>query len=356
MNRTLIAALAIVSVFAVGCNRGEESTASGTTGTTGGTATPGKKLKLVYIPKNTGNSYFDEVTRGFKDAADEMGFDFTTVGPSSADSASQIPILKEQIQQGVDIIAISANSPDALNQVLDEAKSKGITIITVDSDLNGNESHRDAAVLPADFSEIGPGQIELLGSLTGYEGDFAILSATTTSPNQNAWIEGMKAALKDPKYAKMKLVDVVYGDDKPDKSTTEADALLAKYPNLRGIISPTSVGLAAAAPVVERAGVYPGGPHAVGKGLQLTGLSTPSQLKKFVDKGVVTSFQLWAPYNEGYIAAHLGSDIHEGKVKPAADGTYSTPKLGERKFSAKLEIYGGPLVTFDKKTTAEAKF
>jgi len=359
MTRTLIAALAIVTVFAVGCNRGEEASPSAS-GTTGGSspAATGKKLKIVYIPKNTGNPYFDEVTRGFKDAATEMGSDFTTVGPASTDSASQIPILKEQIQQGVDIIAISANSPDALNQVLDEAKSRGITVITVDSDLNGNESHRDAAVLPADFTQIGPGQVELLGSLTGYEGDFAILSATTTSPNQNAWIEGMKTALKDPKYAKMKLVDTVYGDDKPDKSTTEADALLAKYPNLRGIISPTSVGLAAAAPVVERAGLYPGGPHAVGKGLQLTGLSTPNQLKKFVDKGVVSAFQLWAPYNEGYIAAHLGADIHNGKVKPAADGSFSTPKLGDRKFSQKLEIFGGPLVTFDKKNiaTPEANF
>ena len=192
-----------------------------------------------------------------------------------------------------------SNSPDALNTVLDQAKAKGITVITVDADLSGNESHRDAAVLPADFAEIGPGQVELLGKLTDYEGEFAILSATTDAPNQNAWIAKMKETLAQPKYSKMKLVETVYGDDEPQKSTTECEALLSKHPNLRGIISPTSVGLAAAAPVVERAGVYPGGAHAVGKGLQLTGLSTPNQLKKFVKNGTVSAFQLWAPYNEG---------------------------------------------------------
>jgi rhamnose transport system substrate-binding protein len=355
MNRTTLALLALVTIFAVGCNREPDASASSTTGSAG-PAAAGKKLKIVYIPKNSGNPYFDEVNRGFKEAADALNCDFSTNAPATGEATSQIPIIKEQIQQGVDVIAISANSPDALNQVLDEAKSKGITVITVDADLAGNESHRDAAVLPANFDDIGPGQVELLGSMIGYEGDIAILSATTDAPNQNAWIAKMKETLAQPKYAKMHLVDTVYGDDKPDKSTTEAEGLLAKYPNLRGIISPTSVGLAAAAPVIERAGVYPGGPKAVGKGLQLTGLSTPKQLAKFVQDGSVTSFQLWAPYNEGYIAVELAQQIHDGKLKPAAGGDFESKKFGKQKFTSKLELYGSPLQTFDKKNISDFNF
>lgn len=341
----LVAALLVTGL--TGCNRDSGS---------GGSGSGGGGMKIVYIPKNSGNPYFDEVTRGFEDAAKEMHADFTTTAPASADATSQIPIIKQQIQRGVDVIAISPNSPDALNQVLDEAKSKGIAVITVDADLTGNESHRDACVLQADFSQIGPSQIELLGKLTDYEGDFAILSATPDAPNQNAWIAKMHEALKDPKYAKMHLVDTVYGDDKDQKSTTECEALLAKHPGLRGIISPTSVGLAASAQVVQQAGVYPGGPHAQGKGLELTGLSTPKQMRKFVDSGVVTSFQLWAPYNEGYIAAHLGADIKQGKAKPAPGADYETPKFGKQKFSDKLELIGGPLETFDKSNIANFNF
>ena len=77
---------------------------------------------------------------------------------------------------------------------------------------------------PTDTSKIGPAQIELLGKEMNYEGDFAILSATTDSPNQNAWIADMKTALKDPKYAKMKLVDTVYGNDEAQKTETRATA------------------------------------------------------------------------------------------------------------------------------------
>lgn len=338
MTRTPLVLLALLTLVAAGCNQSGSSAAGGS----------GGHLKIVYIPKNTGNPYFAEVDRGFQEAAKALNFDYSTTAPATADATSQIPIIKEQIQRGVDVIAISANSPDALNEVLDQARSRGIAVITVDADLVGNESHRDAAVLPADFTKIGSSQVELLGSLTGYEGDFAILSATTDAPNQNAWIANMKDALKDPKYAKMHLVDTVYGDDEPQKSTTECEGLLAKHPDLRGIISPTSVGLAASAQVVDRAGVFPGGPHAVGKGLQLTGLSTPNQLKKAVKDGAVTSFQLWSPYNEGYLAAEIGAQIHDKKLKPTAGASFKSSKFGDLTFSNKLELVAGPLITFDK--------
>jgi rhamnose transport system substrate-binding protein len=350
MNRSMPLLLALGLLLASGCNR-NSGPASGSAQAGGSTS-----LKIVYIPKNTGNPYFTEVDRGFEDAAKEIGADYHTTGPAKADASEQIPMIKEQIQRGVDVIAISADSVDALNPVLDEARSKGITVITVDADLVGNETHRNAAVLPADFDTVGVSQIELLGKLTGYEGDFAILSAKQDAPNQNVWIEKMRQALKDPKYEKMHLVDVVYGDDEPQKSTTECEALLAKYPNLRGIISPTSVGLAAGAEVVDRAGVFPGGPHAVGKGLELTGLSTPDQLKKFVADGSVTAFQLWAPYNEGYIAVYLGQAIHDKKLTPKVDEEFETKKFGKSKFTNKLELIAGPLATFDKSNVDKFNF
>src|SRR5581483_5110258 len=107
------------------------------------------------------------------------------------------------------VICVCPNSVDALNATFDEARSKGTKIVTVDADLTGNESHRDACVLPTDFDKLGAEQIELLGSQINYQGKFAILSATTDAPNQNYWISGMKEALKEAKYSKMILVDIV---------------------------------------------------------------------------------------------------------------------------------------------------
>ena len=59
----------------------------------------------------------------------------------------------------------------------------------------------------------------------------------------------MKQELK--KYPKMQLVSIVYGNDDPTTSTQVTQGLLQQYPNLKGIISPTTVGIAAAAAVLD---------------------------------------------------------------------------------------------------------
>jgi len=290
-----------------------------------GAAAAQDDIDVVYIPKNTGNPYFDSIIGGFEDAADKLGFNFTTVAPATAEATSQIPFLNAQIQRRVDVIAISPNSPDALNQIFDRARSRGIKVLIVNSDIPGSEEHRDAAVLPVDFSTIGPAQVELLGSLIGYEGEIAILSATTDAPDQNVWIADMEEVLEnDPKYEGMELVDIVYGDDDPQKSTTEMEALLANYPDLRGVISPTTVGVAAAAQVVETAGAA--------DEVEVTGLGTPNQMRRFIKNGTVEAFQLWSPYNEGWLAGHLAVGLTEGTIEAEPGNSFSVPDLGEISF------------------------
>src|SRR3954451_16658714 len=117
----------------------------------------------------------------------------------------------------------------------------------------------------------------------------------------------MKEAMKEAKYKDIKLVEEVYGEDEPEKRTTEAQALLANDPKLRGIISPTTVGVAACAQVVETAGKA--------SQVNVTGLGTPNQMRRFVQNGTVKKFQLWSPKDEGYVAACLGVALATGKVE-----------------------------------------
>lgn len=340
-----------VSTFAVMLLSGCGSTKSGDAGPTGAGASAGASasaVKTVFIPKSAGNPYFARMEIGFDRSKGSAGIEYSTQAPQAADATSQISVIKNQVQRGQQVLVISPNSPDALNEALDQAQAKGVVVITADADLVGNESHRSVGVLPVDFSTIGPSQVELLGSMIGYEGEIAILSATSDAPNQNAWIEGMKTALEDSKYAKMKLVDVVYGDDEPQKSSTEMEGLLVKHPNLRGVIAPTSVGLAAAAQVLTKQGNYPGGPKATGKGLVLTGLGTPNELKKAVKEGAVQKFQLWDPADIGDVAAFLASQLGQKKLELKAGLEFEIPGKGKFKIGEKNVVIAGALVTFDK--------
>ncbi|WP_421758682.1 substrate-binding domain-containing protein [Devosia sp.] len=307
-------------------------------------------VKIVYIGKNTGNPYFDSITGGFQDACKSLGCEFEFVAPATAEATSQIPFIEAQIQRGVNVIAIAPNSPDALNQVLDSAKAKGILVLTVNGDLTGNESHRDATILPTDFTKVGADQVEMVGSLIGYEGEIAILSATTEAPDQNKWIVGMNDTLKnDPKYAKMKLVATVYGDDQPEKSTTEMEALLSNFPNLKGVIAPTTVGIAAAAQVVQSRGIA--------STVHVTGLGLPSEMRDFVKDGTVTAFQLWSPYNEGWLAAHFAVGVLGGTIKNEVGATFDVPNLGTKTIDPNNSINTqAGLTTFDAKNIDDFTF
>lgn len=351
MIRTLLATVLVAGIFVAGC-----APASNDAAATGGNQTKSGALHFVFVPKSAGNPYFAEVEKGLQKGAKELGATIETQAPTSADATSQVGTIKDALQRGVDVLVVSANAPDTLNDVFDDARKKGVIVLTVDSDITGNEEHRDASVLPTDFAKVGPALVENLASLTGGQGDFAILSAATDAPNQNAWIAGMKEALKDPKYAGLKLVDTVYGNDEPEKSATEMQALLTKYPDLRAVVSPTSVGLGAAAQVLETSGQYPGGPKAKGPGIELTGLATPNQLRAAVEKGVVKKFQLWSPADMGEIAAHLGAALHAKKFLPEEGKSFDVPGLGSKTFSAKGVVYAGPLVTFDKANIAKFDF
>ncbi|HLO97798.1 MAG TPA: substrate-binding domain-containing protein, partial [Fimbriimonas sp.] len=168
--KNLVAKLVVVgtlSALVLGC--GSTKTADNSPVVPGESS--GAKTKVVFIPKSAGNPYFARVEEGFKKATD---IDFSTQAPQSADATSQISVLKDQVQRGQQVIVLSPNSPDALNETLDQITAKGVTVITADSDLTGNESHRTVGVLPVDFSTIGPEQVELLGSMINYEGEFAI--------------------------------------------------------------------------------------------------------------------------------------------------------------------------------------
>ena len=111
---------------------------------------------------------------------------------------------------------------------------------------------RQVFVNQADTALIGQTLMDAVYDITGGEGQWTILSATSQAANQNAWIEAMQNVMEsDEKYANLELVDIVYGDDEPQPSTEQTQALLQNYPDLKLICAPTTVGINVAAKVLQ---------------------------------------------------------------------------------------------------------
>ncbi|BAS26415.1 sugar ABC transporter substrate-binding protein [Limnochorda pilosa] len=294
-----------------------------------------QQVRIAFIPKNLGNPFFDAVYAGVQRAAGELGFSTVEIGPPTADPASQIPFIQQQVAQNVDAIILSANDAHAVVPALQAAMRRGVKVVTVDADAA--PEGRQAYIQPVDFTKIGEEQVKLLAELLGGRGEIAILSATTTAPNQNFWIEGMKVELAKPEYSGMKLVKIAYGDDEPQKSFRETEALLAGYPNLRGIIAPTTVGIAAGAQALET--------NRAADRVQLTGLGLPNQMRQYVKNGTVTAFQLWDPSQMGYAAVYLVKAMVDG-FEPKPGLSFAAGDLGERAFGENNVVIAGPLTTF----------
>jgi rhamnose transport system substrate-binding protein len=274
----------------------------------------------VLVPKNLGNPYFDTANNGAQEAAKELGIKVLYQGSATADATEQITLLNSLIAQKPCALAISANDADALVPTGKTAMEAGIPVVTWDSAIA--PEGRDLLINQAVTKDIGATLVKMASDLAGADGGkIAVLSATSTAPNQNAWIEVMKEELKKPEYSKLELVEVVYGDDDDTKSYNEAQSLFTKYPDLKVIVAPTTVGVAAAGRAVTDANL-------IGK-VFVTGLGTPNQMREYVKNGAAPQFALWNPADLGYLAVYAMHALATGAIKGEAGETFKAGRLGD---------------------------
>jgi rhamnose transport system substrate-binding protein len=353
--RMLFAALALFAVLlfaACGETQDDESataektTESGTSGEANPDAPIKEGLKTVSIPKQLGNPYEEYEHSGVDEALEELGGSNTIKGSTDAGASSQISIINAAVQSKPDAIIIAGNDPDAVAPALKQAAQRGVKIVAMDSGVATDA--RSVFVNQVTTQLIGENQVESIGKQIDYKGEIAILSATANATNQNSWIKVMKETLKKPKYKDMKLVKVAYGDDDDQKSFQETQGLIQAYPNLAGIISPTTVGVSAAARYLSTS-------PQKGK-VKLTGLGFPSQMKKFVKDGTVEEFQLWVPKDVGYLAGQAAAALASGRITGKEGEKFEAGRLGEYTIGTDGEIVLGPLTTFTKDNVDDFDF
>ena len=268
------------------------------------TPADGGKDTYAIVCKDASNPYMLKMIEGFKKSCEAIGVEMVTKSPESATVDGQIQIVNELIAQGVKGIAIAANDAAALENVISEAKKAGIVVVTLDSDTKGSQMF----VNQAGVEQVAQVLVDSCLDMAGGEGQFAVLSASSTATNQNAWIAAMKVIIdgNPDKYGKLEWVETVYGDDEAQKSTDEMQNLMTKYPDLKVVCCPTTVGILAAAKVVA---------NKPDCGIKVAGLGLPSEMKDYVGEGKACPYMyLWNPIEVGECAAYMIKAIIDGKV------------------------------------------
>ena len=277
--------------------------------------------KIAIITKSAGNPYNEKEAQGFQEVVEAEGGEAIVQHPETITADAQIAVIQSLISQGVDAICIAANDENSLQAALEDAMDEGIAVSCLDSKVNADS--RKTFVNQAGTVEIGQTLVDAVYDMAGGEGQWAILSATSQAANQNAWIEAMKAVIDgDEKYSALELVEVAYGDDEPQKSTDQTLALLANYPDLKVICAPTTVGIAAAAKVLQDSDTA----------VKLTGLGLPSEMAEYIgedDEHSCPYMFLWNPIDVGRLGAYTSIALINGDITGAAGDTFTAGDMGD---------------------------
>jgi rhamnose transport system substrate-binding protein len=286
-------------------------------------ATPGKAAKMILLPKFLGIAVFDQAHDGAEEAAKELqnSEKLQFLGPTAENSvAGQIEIVTTAKTQGVNAIMISNNAGDQIAPAAKAAADAGIKVVTWDSPIPGAEGE-SIFVAQVDFKQTGQVMADMALHILGDAGGkFAVLSASPDAANQNAWIAAMKDALKDAKYSKLELLDVVYGNDQSEASYKQALALVDKYPDMKLIMAPTTVGIAAAAKAMQDEGLC--------DKVKVSGLGLPAEMVSYTKNGCAPEFALWSFTDLGYLTYYTTYMLATGAIKGEAGETFEAGRMG----------------------------
>ncbi len=362
---SILLCVCMIAVFGVGCSQPQQETSeapvsespsaseSAQAPSEEASADAGANLAdmtFAIITKSAGNPYNEREASGFQEVIEGIGATCIIKHPEEITAEAQINIINELVAQEVDAIAIAANDADALQTALTTAMDEGIKVVSLDSATNA--ASRLVHINQAGVKEVAQALMDAVLDLSGGSGDWAILSATSTATNQNAWIAAMGEIAKEDKYSGLNLVETAYGDDENQKSTDQTQALISNYPDLKVICAPTTVGVMAAAKVVQDQGLC--------DKIEVTGLGLPSEMKDYMGTGSDKSCPymfLWNPIDVGRSAAYALIALLKGEITGAVGDSFTAESGTE--FSVVeagdggTEIIIGPPFKFDPSNIEE---
>lgn len=251
-----------------------------------------KEIRLVLVPKSVGHPYWEGVREGMEAAADDLrrgGRKVQAVfhGAPEATVDKQLKIIEDFISQGYDGIGISPNDPTAVKEVIRRAMDKGIAVVTFDSD---SPDSRRLMYIGTDNRQAGrvAGQemIKLLGAKPKSAGGGEELLVQIIGGQPGAWnlnerIEGFREAVKD---ANIKLCDMLFNEESPDKSLQVAENSINAHPGLRGFFCSNAFGgpgtALAIKGAIQRDKIKPGQ-------VRVVAFDTTEDILNYVEDGVI---------------------------------------------------------------------
>ena len=260
------------------------------------TAALAEDMTVVVMPKLVGIPYFNASETGALAAGEELGINVIYTGPTTGDAALQVQMIEDLLIDGIDALAIAPNDPDSVSPALQKCQADGVLVMDWDTTANGDDV--TYSIQQIDNKVLGEMLFDLLVDAMGTdEGEYAIVTGYLTAANLNTWIDFGKAYAAE-KYPNLTLVtDPVPSDESAQEAYTQTMALIAAYPNLKGIIGYSTPGPIGAAMAVQEKGLQ--------DQIAVVGTSMPTDSAPYLKDGSLDFGVLWDPAQLGKLAVYV---------------------------------------------------
>lgn len=256
--------------------------------------TDGSQITVAIVPKLV-HPFFEDCRVGAEDEAGKLGVNFQWVAPQTGDPAIQVKMIEDLISKQVNAIVISPNEPTSVVSVINDGLSKGILMMTFDSD--SPDSNR-VMYIGTDNKTAGKVQGDTMREALGGSGKVGIITGGLGALNLNERIDGFRETVGSG----VEIVEVVATDDDLQKGLGVSEALLRAHPDLNGVACVSATGGPTLAQVAQ-------GPEFQGRELKIVAFDDLEETVRAIEDGIILATMVQRPVQMGVLSIKNSYDI-----------------------------------------------
>ncbi len=284
-------------------------------------------ITVVFVPKLTGNAFFESANDGAQAYAAKRGFTVKYDGSAEAAVANQVTIINNAIQQGMDAVCVSSLDATGLDDVMRQAMAAGMAVTTWDSDVSGD----------ARSVMVAQGTPEILGKMLAEMGAKSLTSrgknpkkdaikyawhySQATVTDQNSWQVAGEAYIRAnyPNWINIAPSNY-YSEQDAEKAISIGESVLTAHKDIDLIICNDSTALPGQCQAAQNLG-------RTAKDVTITGFAAPNSIKDYCRAGVIERWGLWDCQIQGALGCYLAYYIASGN-KIAVGDKIDVPEIG----------------------------
>lgn len=293
----------------------------------GGQTVAADVTNVVFIPKLTGNAFFEAANVGAQAYAEKHGFAVEYVGSPEADVTKQIEIIEDAVSRKVDAICVSSLDATALDDALKAARKAGIVVVTWDSDVSGDArqvmvSQGTPDQLGRMLVEMGAKSLQSRGkSPTAETIRYAWHYSQASVTDQNSWWAAGEAYIQAnyPNWVNV-APENYYSEQNSELALRVGISILEDLPDIDLIICNDSTALPGQAQAAKELGL-------TAEDVTITGFASPGAMREYCKEGIVERWGLWDCQVQGALGCYLAYYLASGN-QLSVGNRVDVPEIG----------------------------